>query len=144
MESPSTCSAGIDDHAAREVEDQLLVGVAVYNDVRVGVGLDQLLRLGPAQLIAMTHVQAEFLEHLFESQWQVRIADRVAVAGDRVDRSDRPQLVQDVIAADVAGVKDEVDPRKDRMDRRAQHAVRVGDESESDHFRTMKRHMVQS
>src|SRR6185312_563342 len=109
IESPSTCGAGIHDHAAREAEDQLPVRVAIYNDVRIGVGLEQLLRLGPAQLIAMAHVQAEALERMFESHRQVRIIDRITVSSDSVDRSDRPQLVQDVIAADVAGVQDQID-----------------------------------
>src|SRR6185312_4429041 len=62
VESSSTRGARIDRHAAGEVEDQLFVSVPIYYDIRVRVCSEQLLRFGPAKLVAMAHVKAEIFE----------------------------------------------------------------------------------
>src|SRR6185312_16031207 len=86
VESSGTCGARIDRQAAGKVEDQLFVRVGVYYDIRVRVGSEQLLRLGPTELAAVTHVKAEVFERLFERQRKIRIVDGIAIPGDGVDR----------------------------------------------------------
>ena len=114
-------------------EDELPVSVTVDDHIRVGIRREQLRRLWPAQLVSMTHVQAYLLERMFESRRKVGIIGHVAVSGDCVNRSDEPQLVQDLVAADIAGVKDDVDAGERGMDRRAEEPVRVRNQADPDH-----------
>jgi hypothetical protein len=50
-----------------------------------------------------------------------------------VDRSDEEKLVQNLVAADVACVEDNVDPREGLMHRGAKKSVRVRNETEPYH-----------
>src|SRR6185312_8487961 len=144
VESSGTCGARIDRQAAGKVEDQLFVRVAIYYDICVRVGSEQLLRLGAAELVAVTHVKAEVFERLFERQRKIRIVDGIAIPGDGVDRGDGPQLVQDVVTAHVTGVEDKVDPGEGRMNGWPEKAVRIGDEPQPDHSPTLSRYIDES
>jgi hypothetical protein len=144
VEAPGPSRAWIDHSSSVLPEDQLAVSVAVDNYVGAGIALEQLLRLRPAQLMAVAHVQTELSERTFKCQWKVRVAGDVTVTGHGVDGRDYAELEQDVVVADVAGVQDHIDPGERRVNAGAQQAVCVGYEAEPDHSVTSRVRMLQS
>ena len=57
-----------------------------------------------------------------------RVARRVGVAVDRTHRRDQLELIENVVAADVARVENELDARQRRVHVGPHEAVRVGDQ----------------
>lgn len=138
VESARARGAGIHDHSAGALEYQLMMRVAVDDDIGVGILSQQLFRLWPAELVTVAHVKPHLLERMFESQWKVRVVDWIAVTRHRVDRSYRPELEQDLVAADITCVQDDVHPLEDRVNLGAQETVRVRYQAESDQERASR------
>lgn len=87
--------------------NQLLVRMAVDDHVGVVPG-QKLLRLWAADLVPVADVDAETIEHAIDRLLQPRIAWVITISMDGLNRGDERELVQDIVAAHVTSVKNQI------------------------------------
>jgi hypothetical protein len=127
-----TGRAGVHHEAAAHVVRALPVRVAVDDDVGIRIDVAQLRRRRRAQPVAVHQhdavsgdVQPDLLRCARPETAEVGVAQH------GVHRCNGLQLDNDVVGADVAGVKDQVHARERVEHRRPQRTVRVADEADA-------------
>ncbi len=128
VEAPRTGGAGVHDQRLAAWSDHRLVRVAVDDDVS-GIEAHQVVRRRAPGLVTVAHMDLEAFEReihaLLETQRRV-----VSVAEHSMHRRDALQLTQDGKAANIAGVKYQLDSVKSGKRLGTNHRVRVRDESD--------------
>ena len=84
--------------------------VTKHDDIRI-VSSRQLCRRWTSHFVAMTDVQADTVNCNDDFFAQSRVTGRIGVAQDSLDRRYQSELVENVGAADISGVKNQLDPR---------------------------------
>jgi hypothetical protein len=105
------------------------VRVAVNDDVG-RITSKELRRLRDTELVAVAHMDLQSADFDVDRRWKARIAGTVSVAEDRLDWCDDREFVEDLVAADVAGVKDQFDTGEGGVDLWTYEAVRVRNQAE--------------
>ena len=128
VEARRTGSAGIHDQAAICLHDQGRVRVAVHDDVG-RITSEQLLGPGDAELVSMADVDAETVDGHVDRRAQAGVARCVGVSVNSMHRRDDGEFVEDLVAADVARVEDQLNPLERFVDFRPYKPVRVGNQA---------------
>src|SRR5512143_4238537 len=79
--------------------------------------------------MAVTDVEAHVADRHLDRIGESGLARRVGVAVDGMHRSDQLQLVEDVVAPDVAGVEDQFDAGERRVHVGPNESMRIRDQS---------------
>ena len=90
------------------------------NDYVFVVGGKQLCRIGNSELITVTDVYSKATDGEHLDRRQRRMTGRVSVSANGQHGSDRAELMENVIAADVARMENELDAFERRVDTRPQ------------------------
>lgn len=128
VESFRTRCSGIHEELAPEPGYERAVRVAEYDDIGV-VASRQFRGSWASDFVAVTDVHAETVDRNDELFSQFRVARRIGVAEDGFDRCNQSELVQNVGAADITRVKNELDSRQRLVNAGPKKSVRIGDES---------------
>ena len=104
----------------------------VHDYVCAGIGGEQLIGLGPPEFVPVTHMEPSAFERMFEYERKLRVIDRITVPRHGVNWRDGAEFVQNIVTADITGVKDDVHSLEHSMDRGAKQAVRIRDEANFD------------
>ena len=81
--------------------------------------------VGTSRLVAVAHVNPHAVDRELDRLGQPRIAGNIGVAVDGTHRRDQLQLVENLVAADVAGVEDQFNTGERRVNIGSNEAVRV-------------------
>lgn len=109
------------------------MGVAEDHDISV-VTSRQLLRGRASDFVAVTDVHPDAVDGNDDFLAQPRLTWRVGVAEHGFDRRDQSELVQNVGAADVTRVKNEIDAGQRLVNAGSKKPMRIGDESNDVRF----------
>ena len=129
FESCGTGGSRIHHEPAVGLDDELLVGMAIDDDISC-ITREQLLGLGRAEFVAMTHVDHAAVDGHIDGGREAGVAGFVDVAVDGVYRRDQRQLVEDFVAAHIAGVEDQFDAGKRVVNLWTQQPMRIRNETE--------------
>ena len=101
------------------------------HDVVGRITSDEFLRLRRAGFVTMADMDRDAGNFQVDRRPQPRITQLVGVAEDCVHGSDEGEFVEDLVAADVAGVEDELHTFQRFMDLRPDETMRIRDQSET-------------
>ena len=107
--------------------------VTKHDDICI-VSSRQLCRRWTSHFVAVTDVQPDTVNCNDDFFAQSGLTRRIGVAQHSLDGRNQPELVKNVGAADVSGVKNELDPRQRPVHAGPQKPVRIGDESHNVRF----------
>lgn len=96
----------------------------------LGILLEERLRRWAAHFVAMAHTDPEPAALSPDPVAQPRMACRVGVAEHRFHWRDGRELVENLVASDIARVQDQIDASERVVDIGPQQTVRVGDEAD--------------
>jgi hypothetical protein len=130
VEASRSGCAGIHDETGRGLCDERSMGMAVDNDVG-RITSEQPLRLGRSQLVTVAHVDAEAVHDKVDGGAQPRVRLVIGVAVDRLHRRNDRELVENLVAVDVARVKDERDSRQGLMNLGPHQPMCIRDEADA-------------
>lgn len=86
-----------------------------------------------AKLVTVTDVDTQATDNDVDRGREPWVRRIVGVAMDRVYRGDQREFVEDLVAADVTGVENELHSTKGIVNRRPHETVRVGNQADSMH-----------
>src|SRR5258708_1140991 len=126
VESPRPGARWIEE--ANAVDDLIVRQMTVAEDDDIGALARQRLRDVIARLRrTRKNVRDEKTHAAERDAHDLAAVAAVVVAAHERDRGNRAQRIEDVIAADIAGVHDDINARKDLRDPRMNDAVRAPD-----------------
>ena len=102
--------------------------VAVDDDIGI-VSSSEFRRGWASNLVTVTDVDPDAIDRDDDFLAQPRFTGGIGVAEDGPDRRNQSQLVQDVGAADIPRMKNEIDPRQRVVDAGPKEPMRIGDET---------------
>lgn len=98
----------------------------VAKDDHIGVvARSKLCRSRTADFVTVADVHANTVDFKDDFFAQAGLTRRVCVAEDSVDWGNQSELVEDAGAANITGVKDQLDPRQRLVYSRPKQAVRI-------------------
>ena len=101
--------------------------VAIYDDIG-RITSEQLLGLRDAEFVAMADVDMDSVDLHVDRGAQPGVAGFVGIAVDGVHGGDDGELLEDFVAADIAGVEDQLYPGQSRVNFGSKETMRVRDQ----------------
>ncbi|GAC1515997.1 MAG: hypothetical protein NVS1B4_08850 [Gemmatimonadaceae bacterium] len=127
VESSWTRRAGVDDQSVVSTQDQLPMGMSIYDYVRRIRGQKTLGRRAP-EFVTVTHVNTDTRHLVLNGREKARIVPRICVAPHREHRRDERELIQHRVIADITCMENHVDTPERFVDTASEEPMCIRDQ----------------